>query len=384
MTFDSVISRIRSLPSRVRSPTPAKTDVPPKLRATRMIISWMSTVLPTPAPPNRPILPPLTYGASRSSTLMPVSSISVLGSRSAKAGAWRWISHRSLTSRRSPSLRFRHSPMALKTWPLVMSPTGTEMALPVSRTSAPRTRPSVGCMEMARTMLSPRCWATSRVRVLVPSASETSTCNALKMSGMASRGNSASTTGPMTRTTRPAAVVSGRLGVSTVVISGFTSRCGERVRAADGFTDLLRDRGLPRGVHLPGQILDHFFRVVGRALHGPTPGRRLARRRVDQRGVDARVDVLGQQRVEQRLRIRLELVRRQRALVLGLGLLDVHRRQEVRDRRLRHQRAELRVHDVQFVHAGSQVSPDTVHIVRSGDERLDEATADLARVGERG
>ena len=47
-------------------------------RATRLIISWMSTVLPTPAPPNRPILPPLTYGVSRSRTLMPVSSISVL------------------------------------------------------------------------------------------------------------------------------------------------------------------------------------------------------------------------------------------------------------------------------------------------------------------
>ncbi len=134
-TLDSPISRMRSLPSRVRSPTPAKTEVPPKLRATRMIISWMSTVLPTPAPPNRPILPPLTYGASRSSTLMPVSSISVFGSRSAKAGALRWISHRSLTSSFSPGLRLRQSPMALKTWPLVMSPTGTEIADPVSVTS---------------------------------------------------------------------------------------------------------------------------------------------------------------------------------------------------------------------------------------------------------
>ncbi len=60
MTPDSVISVIRSLPSRVRSPTPAKQDTPPKFFATRVIISWMSTVLPTPAPPNRPILPPST------------------------------------------------------------------------------------------------------------------------------------------------------------------------------------------------------------------------------------------------------------------------------------------------------------------------------------
>ena len=58
MTPDSVISVMRSLPSRVRSPTPANTEVPPKFLATRVIISWMSTVLPTPAPPNRPILPP--------------------------------------------------------------------------------------------------------------------------------------------------------------------------------------------------------------------------------------------------------------------------------------------------------------------------------------
>ena len=77
MTPDSVISVMRSLPSRVRSPTPANTEVPPKFCATRWIISWISTVLPTPAPPNRPILPPTTYGVIRSSTLMPVSSISV-------------------------------------------------------------------------------------------------------------------------------------------------------------------------------------------------------------------------------------------------------------------------------------------------------------------
>ena len=55
---DSPISMKRSVPSRVRSPTPANTDTPPWFWATRRIISVMSTVLPTPAPPNRPILPP--------------------------------------------------------------------------------------------------------------------------------------------------------------------------------------------------------------------------------------------------------------------------------------------------------------------------------------
>src|ERR671914_426532 len=79
-------SRYRSFPSRVRSPTPQKTDFPPWPLATLLISSWMTTVLPTPAPPNRPILPPFTNGAMRSMTLMPVSKISVLGSRSVNFG----------------------------------------------------------------------------------------------------------------------------------------------------------------------------------------------------------------------------------------------------------------------------------------------------------
>ncbi len=77
---------MRSLPSRVRSPTPANTDTPPWSCATRWIISWMRTVLPTPAPPNRPILPPSTYGVSRSMTLMPVSNSWVFDSSWSKAG----------------------------------------------------------------------------------------------------------------------------------------------------------------------------------------------------------------------------------------------------------------------------------------------------------
>src|SRR5437763_1665205 len=42
----------------------------------------MTTVLPPPAPPNNPILPPFTNGAIRSITLMPVSNTSVFASRS--------------------------------------------------------------------------------------------------------------------------------------------------------------------------------------------------------------------------------------------------------------------------------------------------------------
>uniref|UniRef100_A0A0A9CTU1 ATP synthase beta chain n=1 Tax=Arundo donax TaxID=35708 RepID=A0A0A9CTU1_ARUDO len=59
MTPLSIISLYRSLPSRVRSPTPAKTEKPPWALATLLINSMIRTVLPTPAPPKRPILPPL-------------------------------------------------------------------------------------------------------------------------------------------------------------------------------------------------------------------------------------------------------------------------------------------------------------------------------------
>ena len=54
-----IISRNKSLPSRVRSPTPANTEKPCCFLAMLLMSSWISTVLPTPAPPNKPILPPL-------------------------------------------------------------------------------------------------------------------------------------------------------------------------------------------------------------------------------------------------------------------------------------------------------------------------------------
>ena len=57
-TPDSFISKYKSLPSLVLSPTPENTDIPPCCLATLFISSCIRTVLPTPAPPNRPILPP--------------------------------------------------------------------------------------------------------------------------------------------------------------------------------------------------------------------------------------------------------------------------------------------------------------------------------------
>jgi len=126
------------------------------------ISSWMSTVLPTPAPPNRPTLPPRWYGASRSTTLMPVSKSCFSGSCSSNVGAGRWIG--SLWSAFTGPFPSIVSPVRLKIRPRQPSPTGTEIGAPVSTASMPRTRPSVESIAMQRTMLSPTCSAASTVR----------------------------------------------------------------------------------------------------------------------------------------------------------------------------------------------------------------------------
>ncbi len=161
MTPDSFISSQRSLPSRVRSPTPANTETPPCCSATLWISSWISTVLPSPAPPKRPILPPRTNGAIRSMTLIPVSKISAFGERSRNAGGSRWIGQRSAPSARSPWST--GSPSTFQRRPSVTLPTGTLMGAPVSTTSTPRGRPSVESIATARTRSSPRCCWTSAI-----------------------------------------------------------------------------------------------------------------------------------------------------------------------------------------------------------------------------
>ena len=201
-TPDSSISMRKSVPSRVRSPTPANTDTPPWFDATRLIISVMRTVLPTPAPPNKPIFPPARYGVSKSMTLMPVSNMRRLGSSAAKSGAGRWISQRSasLKSSLSPS---RQSPHTFHTCPRVLSPTGTVMPWPVLRTGVPRRKPSVGFKHTARTRLWPSCCATSANTLFGLPSTITVNSSAWFNSGRAPRGNSTSITGPAIATTRP-------------------------------------------------------------------------------------------------------------------------------------------------------------------------------------
>ncbi len=160
MTPDSVISAIRSLPSRLRSPTPAKTDTPACSWATFRISSWMMTVLPTPAPPKMPILPPFLNGQMRSMTLRPVSNTSTSVDCWSNAGGARWIgSDTADTTGPLPSIGW---PRTSNTRPRVGSPTGTVIGAPVSCTSTPRARPSVVVIATARTQLLPRCCWTSQ------------------------------------------------------------------------------------------------------------------------------------------------------------------------------------------------------------------------------
>ncbi len=161
MTPDSVISLMRSLPSRERSPTPAKTETPACSWATFRMSSWMMTVLPTPAPPKMPTLPPFLKGQMRSMTLRPVSKTSTSVVCSSKAGAARWIG-RTLVRSTAP-LPSIGSPRTLKTRPRVGAPTGTLIGAPVSWTAVPRASPSVVVMATARTQLLPRCDCTSQV-----------------------------------------------------------------------------------------------------------------------------------------------------------------------------------------------------------------------------
>src|SRR4051812_14915275 len=130
-------------------------------------------------------------------------------------------------------------------------------------------------MEMARTMPSPMCSETSSVMVVVTSPRVRSTFSALYISGIESAGNSTSTTGPITRATRPTAppLCSDRVSLIVAVIfsaslagwgGSFAGgvRIGERVHAADDLADLLGDAGPAGLVSDPGVLLDQLLGVV--------------------------------------------------------------------------------------------------------------------------
>ena len=95
--------------------------------------------------------------------MMPVTSTSLLVDWLVKAGGALWMGSRRtyLTGPASST----GSPVTLMMRPRTVSPTGTEMGALVFSTLAPRTRPSVESMAMARTVFSPMCRETSRTRL---------------------------------------------------------------------------------------------------------------------------------------------------------------------------------------------------------------------------
>lgn len=74
------------------------------------------------------------------------------------------------------------SPITFIILPKVSLPTGIKMGEPVSITFYPLTKPSVPSMAMVLTLESPKCWATSKIKV--PSAPSTS--KAFKIGGKSS------------------------------------------------------------------------------------------------------------------------------------------------------------------------------------------------------
>ena len=190
---------------------------------------------------------------------------------------------------------------------------------PVSVTCAPRTRPSVGCSEMARTMPSPMCWATSRVIVCVsPPRVELDLELVVDLRHRVRReldvDDRADDAGdPADAAARLGSRWSLQFSGSHVSHSHSLAggRVGQRVDATDDLADFLGDAGLAGLVGDSGVLLDELVGVVGRGLHRLLPGGELGGGRLQQGEVDPALDVLRQQRVEHLGRRRLELVERQ-------------------------------------------------------------------------
>src|SRR3712207_626352 len=95
------------------------------------------------------------------------------------------------------------------------------------------------------------------------------------MSGIWSTGNSTSTTGPITRDTRPTpplVAASGFFSATAVLIVFFLSvggrgGLGERRSTTHDLGNLLGDLGLAGLVGLAGEPLDQLLCVVGGGLH---------------------------------------------------------------------------------------------------------------------
>ena len=108
-----------------------------------LISSLTTTVLPTPAPPNIPILPPFVNGEIKSITFIPVSRISGVVFCSESFGDGLCIGAKSLSFLLISPNPSTACPNTLNILPKVFSPTGTEIGALVLTTLSPLFNPSV-------------------------------------------------------------------------------------------------------------------------------------------------------------------------------------------------------------------------------------------------
>jgi hypothetical protein len=214
------------------------------------IISVRSTVLPTPAPPNNPALPPRSSGTSTSIALMPVSKISDFVERSDSGGGFRWIVRHSTFS--GGSLRSMADPNTSNIRDMISLPTGTSSGLPESSACIPLARPSVGVSAIARTRAA-SSWAMTSTMIL-PSGPA---CKTEKIGGRR-RSNFTSTTPPRTETTDPRFELFTLFCCSNVILSVRLQVGEPESHAKHGRSYIARDRirhvGLPPEMFHPGTV----------------------------------------------------------------------------------------------------------------------------------
>ena len=231
---------------------------------------------------------------SRSTTLMPVT-----GSRFRRlvdeCRRGRWIGEAAWPSTGPRSSI--GSPMTFMMRPSVSGPTGTVIGAPVSLTSLPRTSPSVASIAMVRTVLSPRCCATSSTRRL-PVFSVLQRVQNRRQSPRTERPRRR----PVTWVTSPTAL----FAMLSAPLQWFVAL--KRLSARDDFDKLLRDHRLTRPVIVQRQACRSFRRRCGRIVHRASSGAMLGRGVFKQRLNNLHASIARQQLGQDAFLVRLVFV----------------------------------------------------------------------------
>ncbi len=125
-----------------------------------LISSWIKTVLPTPAPPNKTSLTTLSHRADKVNDLNTgFQNFSTTG----LIDEWWWSAVNRCSVVKIAPLSSIGSPMTLNIRPKVFSPTGTLIGRASIGNFSTTFKPSVELSDIARTLVSLKCWATSRL-----------------------------------------------------------------------------------------------------------------------------------------------------------------------------------------------------------------------------